>query len=107
MELRPRPSRWWLRLATAALVAIAAISIAAVLDHRHKDAVRRSVNGAEWYCVHHGLRCAEARRSASVERRWNRRETFYKGSIAVLAGVIVVMGAMRLAARPARGSNRQ
>jgi hypothetical protein len=98
MELQPPARRRWLHVVLAAALVISAISIAAVLDHRHKMAVRRSLAGAGWYCTHYGQRCEEAQRSTSVEDRWNTREAIYMGSIAMLGGVIVVTGAARLIA---------
>ena len=93
--------RWWLRLALVALVAIATISIVAVVDHNHKNALRRPLYGAGWFCSHRGLRCAEALRADAIEARWETRETIYKGSVAVLAGAIVALAVLRLIpARP-------
>ena len=96
MEFSLQLRRWWLKLILVALVAIAAISITAVVDHDHKKAVIRPLYGAGWFCAHRERRCGEAERADSIEARWNTREKIYKSSVAVLAGAIVALGGLHL-----------
>jgi hypothetical protein len=96
MEFSPQLRRWWLKLILVALVAIAAISTTAVVDHNHKTAMVRPFYGAGWFCAHQGRRCVEAGRADSIQARWHTREKIYKSSVAVLAGAIAALGALRL-----------
>jgi len=96
MELSLWLRRWWLNLTLVALVAIAAISITAVVDHSHKNAVVRPLYGAGWFCAHKGRRCVDARRADSIQARWHTREKIYRNSFTLLAGAIVTLGILRL-----------
>ena len=96
MELSRQLRRWWLNVTLVALVAIVAISITAVVDHSHKTAMVRPLDGAGWFCAHQGRRCVEARQADSIQARWHTREKIYKGSVTLLAGGIVVIGVLRL-----------
>ena len=82
---------WPVRLVVASVIAMIAISLIAVLDHRHKNAVLYRLNDAPWYCANKHLRCDEAREAASTERRWNAREAGYKSSLAVIGTVSALL----------------
>ena len=96
MEFSLQLRRWWLHLTLVAVVAIAAISISAVVDHSHKNAMVRPLYGAGWFCAHQGRRCVEAGRADSIQARWHTREKIYKNSVTFLAGAIVALGVLRL-----------
>ena len=96
MQLSLRLRRWWLHLTLVAVVAIAAISITAAVDHSHKNARVRPLDGAGWFCAHQGRRCVEARRADSIQARWHTREKIYRNSVTLLAGAIVALGVLRL-----------
>jgi len=77
----------------AGVIAVIAIAVTAVFDHRHKNAALLPRSDAAWYCEHKHVRCDEARQAASIESRWHARETGYKGAFVLISGVTVVLGA--------------
>lgn len=75
------------------LLAAAVLGVAAVADHRNKQARIDRAELAEWYCAHAGTRCGGAS-SAEIERHWNERQLAYEWSIIALGG----LGTLRVAA---------
>jgi hypothetical protein len=71
-----------------------AIAVAGVLDHHHKASVLNSQSVKLWYCGQRHARCDQVRlHSASVEDRWNARETGYKSSLVVIGALTLVFAA--------------
>jgi hypothetical protein len=77
-------------------IALVAISIVAVADHRSKQHRIQRASVASWWCTHRGVRCDEETTDA-IGDRWHRRERIYEGTVAVIliTGVVSVALATR------------
>ena len=71
-------------VALISAIALVAISIVAVADHRSKQHRMQRASVANWFCKHRGVRCDEEKPDA-IGDRWHRRERIYQASDALLA----------------------
>jgi hypothetical protein len=72
------------------------IGVAAIIDHRNKQARIDRAELAEWYCSHDGTRCGGPS-SEKIEEHWNEREGGYEVVVAELSGFALVRFVYRLA----------
>ena len=79
-------------------IALVAVSIVAVADHRSKEHRMRRASIADWSCTRRGVRCDEEEPRV-IEERWNRRERIYQTSVALLV-VIGTVSFLLPAVRP-------
>jgi hypothetical protein len=86
-------------LAVVCFAAAGLIGLAAVADHRNKNARSNRAQVSEWYCEHRGTRCGGPS-SASIEAHWQSRQWAYEVAVVALGGFAIVSFAYRLA-RPA------
>jgi hypothetical protein len=70
-------------VALISAIALVAVSIVAVADHRSKQQRMRRASVANWFCTHRGVRCDEEE-SQAIGERWHRRERIYQASVALL-----------------------
>ena len=71
-------------VALISAIALVAISIVAVADHRSKQQRIQHASVASWLCTYRGVRCHEEKPDA-IGNRWHRRERIYQASDALLA----------------------
>jgi hypothetical protein len=90
-----------LRFAAACLLVAALVGVAAVLDHRHKQARMSRVEVAEWYCLNTGTQCGGAS-SRGIEHSWQIRQYAYEGAVALLVGLAILSVGYRLGSRGRR-----
>ncbi len=78
------------------VAALALITVAAVLDHRHKGTMGNAAQLSEWYCANRGERCGGPD-SGRIQRRWEQREVGYKAAFALFAltGVALLVSGSR------------
>jgi len=90
-------------LVVALFVLAGGIGVAAVADHRHKNARMGPANAASWYCGHRGQRCQEPQAEA-IEEAWQKREQVYRFSF--LAASLGGTTALVLRLRPLQPAGR-
>jgi hypothetical protein len=61
------------------------VAVAAIIDHRWKQARIDDAQVQHWYCVHRGTQCGGPSWRA-IERRWNERQVAYEFVVIVLGG---------------------
>ena len=78
------------------LAAAGLIGVAAIIDHRNKQARIDRAHVAEWYCAHDGTRCGGPS-SEKIEEHWNERQEGYEIAVVALSGFALVRFVYRLA----------
>jgi hypothetical protein len=71
-----------------------AIGLAAIADHRDKNARSNRAQVSEWYCAHTGTRCGGPS-SARIEEHWQQRQIGYEAAVIALGGFAIVRFAYR------------
>jgi hypothetical protein len=72
------------------------IGVAAIVDHRWKQARIDRAHVSEWYCFHDGTQCGGPS-SSSIEKHWNERQEGYEIAVVALGGFALVRFVYRLA----------
>jgi hypothetical protein len=87
-------------LGIACLAIAGLIGLAAIADHRNKNARSDSAELSEWYCQHEGTRCGGPS-SERIEAHWNQRQLGYEIAVSVLGatGIALFIAATARAAR--------
>lgn len=85
-----------------ACIALAgAIGLAAIVDHRNKQARINRAELAEWYCEYDGTQCGGAS-SARIETHWNQRQVAYEIAVGLFTAAALVAGGSALRVAPRR-----
>jgi hypothetical protein len=80
--------------ALACLALAGAIGVAAIVDHRWKQARIDRAELSEWYCSHEGTRCGGPS-SSGIEARWNERQLGYEVAVVTLAAAATALALRR------------